>query len=294
MKLADIAEAGALDIRREAEFDHLATLDLPWLRRAVAIWDPAALDVAVADENVAALILPPMLADAAPPEKGLAVADEPRRAFLAAHQHLYDAWRARPKPPSAVAESARVSPHAVVAPEDVVIGEGVVIEEFAVIRAGVRIGDGARIAAGAIIGGEGFDRKIVDGALVMPGHYGGVRIGAGAVIQQNACVDRGAFGNDTVIGPETALDNLVHVGHNAVVGARTALCACACLAGASSIGDDVWVGPNATISDAVRVGDGARVSLGAVVTRDAPPGATVSGNFAIAHDKHIAALRRIR
>ncbi len=298
MRLSDIAgliaHSGGLDIRRDAAFDHLATLDLVQLRRATAVWDATALDAAVADPMVAALILPPQIADRAPAEKGLAVAEDPRRAFLAAHQALYAAWRARPKPKTVIAASARISPHASIAEEAVEIGENAVVEEFASVRTGVRIGEGARIGAGSIIGGEGFDRKIVDGALFIPGHYGGVRIDAGAVIQHNACVDRGTFGNDTVIGPDAALDNLVYVAHNAVIGARVALCGGACVLGASRLGDDVWVGPNATVSSGLTVGAGARVSIGAVVTREVAEGAVVSGNFAIDHEKHLAELRRIR
>ena len=46
------------------------------------------------------------------------------------------------------------------------------------------------------------------------------------------------------------------------------------------IGRDVWVGANAGITDGVRIGDGAVVAMGAVVTRDVPPGAVVAGVLA--------------
>ena len=43
-----------------------------------------------------------------------------------------------------------------------------------------------------------------------------------------------------------------------------------------------------------RIGEKAKVSIGAVVTRDVPSGTTVSGNFAIPHDRFLNHLRSVR
>jgi acetyltransferase-like isoleucine patch superfamily enzyme len=45
-----------------------------------------------------------------------------------------------------------------------------------------------------------------------------------------------------------------------------------------TIGNDVWIGPNATILKGVTIGDGAFIEAGSLVTRDVPPGARVMGN----------------
>ncbi|MEO7503423.1 MAG: acyltransferase [Gemmatimonadaceae bacterium] len=45
-----------------------------------------------------------------------------------------------------------------------------------------------------------------------------------------------------------------------------------------TIGDDVWIGYNAAILKGVQVGAGAVIEPGAVVVRDVPSGAVVSGN----------------
>ena len=45
-----------------------------------------------------------------------------------------------------------------------------------------------------------------------------------------------------------------------------------------TIGDDVWIGPNATILKGVTIGAGAFIEAGSLVTRDVPPGARVLGN----------------
>jgi len=51
---------------------------------------------------------------------------------------------------------------------------------------------------------------------------------------------------------------------------------------AVTIGNDVWIGPNAAILKGVTIGDGAVIAAGAVVTSDVPPGACVAGNPAVA------------
>ena len=61
--------------------------------------------------------------------------------------------------------------------------------------------------------------------------------------------------------------------------------------GSVTLGDDVWIGPNATIRDGITVGNGAMVSLGSVVTQDVRPGQRVTGNFAVPHEDFLAALK---
>lgn len=48
--------------------------------------------------------------------------------------------------------------------------------------------------------------------------------------------------------------------------------------GATTIGNDVWIGHGAMILSGVTVGDGACIGAGAVVARDVPPYSIVAGN----------------
>ncbi|OQS46817.1 hypothetical protein B0T49_13730 [Chromobacterium violaceum] len=50
------------------------------------------------------------------------------------------------------------------------------------------------------------------------------------------------------------------------------------LPGPVVIEDFVWFGANVSVVPGVTVGEGAVVAMGAVVTRDVPPGAIVAGN----------------
>ena len=50
-------------------------------------------------------------------------------------------------------------------------------------------------------------------------------------------------------------------------------------------------GPGAVVSNRLTVGDGAQVLLGSVASKDVPAGASVSGNFAVDHAAHLAAVK---
>ena len=58
------------------------------------------------------------------------------------------------------------------------------------------------------------------------------------------------------------------------------------------LGDNVWIGVGAIVSNRVSVGSGARVSIGAVATKNVPDGVTVSGNFAIEHHRFLENLKK--
>jgi UDP-3-O-[3-hydroxymyristoyl] glucosamine N-acyltransferase len=113
-------------------------------------------------------------------------------------------------------------------------------------------------------------------------------------VQSNATVDRAIFGGFTEVGMETKLDKAAHFGHNVIAGARCMLAAHCVIGGSTIIGDDVWIGPSAVIRNSIVIGDGARVSLGAVVTRDVDAGGHVSGNFAVDHAQLLNFIRTIR
>jgi UDP-3-O-[3-hydroxymyristoyl] glucosamine N-acyltransferase len=251
---------------------------------------------ALADNpDLAAVIASPALADRVPGHLGLALSDDPRRAFFDLHDHLarhtefYGADR-----PSVVAPSARVHPAAHVAKENVVIGERVVVEPNATVFNRVVVEDDAIVRAGAVVGAEGFQFQRTGEGLLPVVHTGSVRLCRGAEIQSGACVDRAVFGGETVIGEDSRIDGLVFVAHDVRVGRRCRIVAHAVLCGSAVIGDDCWVGPGAVISSGVSVGRGARVSLGSVVTRDVPEGQTVSGHFAIDHESFLAFMRSVR
>jgi UDP-3-O-[3-hydroxymyristoyl] glucosamine N-acyltransferase len=97
-----------------------------------------------------------------------------------------------------------------------------------------------------------------------------VTIGAGSA------VDRGAF-EDTVIGENTKLDNLVHIAHNVRIGRNCVIAAQTGIAGSVTIGDGCQFGGQAGIADHLTIGDGARIGASGGVLKNVPAGETWAG-----------------
>ncbi|MBI1397872.1 MAG: UDP-3-O-(3-hydroxymyristoyl)glucosamine N-acyltransferase [Betaproteobacteria bacterium] len=188
-----------------------------------------------------------------------------------------------------VAASASVGPCAVVE-ADAVIGEGAVIGPGSVVGARSQIGDatvlnanvvvyhdcrvGSRciLHSGVVIGGDGFGMAEDDGRWLKVPQIGGVVVGDDVEIGANTTVDRGALG-DTVIEDGVKLDNQIQVGHNVVIGAHTAVAACAGFAGSTRIGRRCKIGGAAMIHGHIELCDGAVVAAGTMVRKSiAEPG----------------------
>jgi len=53
------------------------------------------------------------------------------------------------------------------------------------------------------------------------------------------------------------------------------------------LGNNVWIGPKCVILNRLSIGDGSKVLMGPVVIRNVKENESVSGNFALPHDKHL-------
>ncbi|WP_420469523.1 UDP-3-O-(3-hydroxymyristoyl)glucosamine N-acyltransferase [Brevundimonas sp. FT23042] len=193
----------------------------------------------------------------------------------------------------------------------VIEDDSVVLEPGVVIGEGARIGRGTRIGANTVIGpGVQIGRDCHIGPNVSVGFaligdrvklYAGVRIGEpgfgaagsatgavdvpqlGRVILQdnvtvgaNTCIDRGAY-DDTVIGENTKIDNLVMIAHNCVIGRNCLIAAHTGISGSVVVGDGVIFGGQAGVGDHLKIHDGARIAGGAGILADVPAGETWSG-----------------
>jgi UDP-3-O-[3-hydroxymyristoyl] glucosamine N-acyltransferase len=188
----------------------------------------------------------------------------------------------------------------------VVIGSGVTIGDRVTIDAGCVIGDGVHIGddsqlfgnvtvyphvqvgcrvfihAGARIGSDGFGYVFHDGAHQKIPHVGRCVIGDDVEIGANTTIDRGSI-DDTVIGPGTKIDNLVHVGHNVRIGALCLLMAQVGIAGSTYVEDGVILAGQVGLGGHLTVGKGARLGAQAGAFGDVPAGETWSGYPARPH-----------
>ncbi|WP_374570499.1 UDP-3-O-(3-hydroxymyristoyl)glucosamine N-acyltransferase [Phenylobacterium sp.] len=162
-----------------------------------------------------------------------------------------------------------------------VIGPGVAIGRDCMISAGAvigfaLIGDRVKILANAAIGEAGFGATPGPKGLIDIPQLGRVILQDGVTIGATSCVDRGAW-EDTIVGENTKIDNVVHIAHNVRVGRNCAMAAYTGISGSVTIGDGVMFGGRAGVADHVNISSGARVGAAAGVMRDIPPGETWSG-----------------
>jgi len=166
--------------------------------------------------------------------------------------------------------------------DGVVVGDEVEMYPNVVCYPGTAIGHRVILHAGVRLGSDGFGYVPARGGSSGGGghrkipHVGRCLVGDDVEIGANSCVDRGSV-DDTIIGPGTKIDNLVHIAHNVHVGARCLIMALVGIAGSSRIEDDVILAGQSGVSDHLTVGKGARVLVQSGLIGDVPAGATVSG-----------------
>lgn len=193
-----------------------------------------------------------------------------------------------------VGAGCSIGPHAVV-------GDGVVLGPRCVLHAHASIshalcGQGVVLHPGARVGQEGFGFLADEaGRFMTKPQLGRVILGDFAHVGANACIDRGTL-DDTVIGPQTRIDNLVQVGHNTRTGVGCIMAGQVGISGSVTLEDRVVLGGQVGIADHVRVGRGARIAAQSGIMSDVPPGAELFGCPAQpirAAMRDIATLRRL-
>jgi UDP-3-O-[3-hydroxymyristoyl] glucosamine N-acyltransferase len=180
-----------------------------------------------------------------------------------------------------IASGATIGKGTYIAPT-AVVGPGVAIGRNCSIGPGARIGfsligDRVRVHAGAVIGEPGFGAAVGPTGLVDIPQLGRVIIQDGVTVGAGTCIDRGAF-EDTTIGENTKIDNLVQIAHNVVVGRNCVLAAFAGISGSVVIGDGCQFGGRAGVADHIRIGAGARIAAGSGVMSEIPAGEAWGGS----------------
>jgi len=166
----------------------------------------------------------------------------------------------------------------VVIEENVEVGRGTKIEHNVVIHSGTKIGENCLIRTHSSIGGDGYGFfKSNNGELKKFPHIGGVEIGDNVEIGSNTCIVRGII-NDTYIGNNVKVDNLVHIAHDCFIDEDAYIIACSELSGYVQVGKRARIAPNACVKQRITIGNDSLVGLGAVVLKDVKEGDIVAGN----------------
>jgi UDP-3-O-[3-hydroxymyristoyl] glucosamine N-acyltransferase len=214
-------------------------------------------------------------------------------------------------PEARIGARARIAAHASV---DVgaTIGDDVLLLEGVRVCHRVTIGDRFIAQPGAVIGSDGFSfvtperssvEKVRDtlgdqGEIVAQSwtrihSIGSVVIGDDVEIGANAAIDRGTI-RATRIGSGCKFDNLVHIGHNVVVGRDCVFAGQVGIAGSSRIGDRVVLGGQCGVSDNIFVGDDVVAGGATKIFTNAPAGRVLLGSPAMKMEAQVEATKNIR
>ena len=231
-------------------------------------------------------------------------------------------------PEAKLGENVSVGPNAVIAKDAVIgnnttimancyIGNGATIGANCFFHPGVNIGDRVKVGNkvilhhGVSLGADGFsfvtespnnieqarqDGEIKDGGeqvIFKIPSIGSVIIGDNVEIGANACIDRGTI-EDTVIGENTKIDDLVMIGHNCRVGKGCMIVSQVGIAGSCVIGDRVVIAGQAGLADHITIGDDTIITAKAGVTKSFPEKSIIIGIPAVPRKEFIKQLKTLK
>ncbi|MCU1249125.1 MAG: UDP-3-O-(3-hydroxymyristoyl)glucosamine N-acyltransferase [Edaphobacter sp.] len=167
-----------------------------------------------------------------------------------------------------IGQGTRIGP-GVVLEDGVVVGSDCNLMARVVVHAQTVLGNRVVVQAGAVLGSTGFGyaRSKETGEYLIFPQQGRLVVEDDVEIGANTTIDRGALG-ETRIGRGTKIDNLVHIGHNCVIGKNVVIAAQTGISGSSVVedgailGGQVGIGEHATVGAGVILGGGAGVLSG--------------------------------
>ena len=220
-------------------------------------------------------------------------------------------------PLAVIGAGARIGAGSVIGPQ-CYIGAGAVLGAGAFLREGVRLAArvtiGARFFAhpGAVVGSDGFSfvtpepsgvekaratlgdqGEVASQSWVRIHSLGSVSIGDDVELGANSCIDRGTV-RDTRIGDRVKFDNLVHIGHNVVIGNDCLICGQVGIAGSTQVGNNVVLAGQTGVSDNLFIGDNVITGGATKVMSNVPAGRVMLGYPAVKMDSHIESYKALR
>ncbi len=228
------------------------------------------------------------------------LSEDPYKAFVLLARFLYPSEPVAPfvHKTAIIASDARVHASCSIGPgvvieADVIVGKGTSIGAYSILGKGVVVGEDCSIEshvtlmhasigqkvcikAGARIGQRGFGFLMEKEGMIDIPHIGLVRIGDRVEIGAQCTIDRGTF-QDTCIGDDSRIDNLVQIGHNVKIGKRVVLAAQCGISGSCIIGDGCMLGGQVGLADHMTLAPGTRVAAKSGVMRSTREACVLAG-----------------
>tara|TARA_B100000686_G_scaffold255692_1_gene267212 strand:+ start:197 stop:1198 length:1002 start_codon:yes stop_codon:yes gene_type:complete len=162
-----------------------------------------------------------------------------------------------------------------------VIGNNTYISEGTTIGsncsiADTKIGKNCFIESGVVIGSNGFGFAIDENSFTKMTHLGKVIIGNDVEIGANTSIARGSL-EDTIIGNNVRIDNLVHIAHNVKIGDYSIIAGQTGIAGSTVLGKKVITGGQVGISGHLKIGNNVKIAAKSGVIKNVPDNSIIGG-----------------
>jgi UDP-3-O-[3-hydroxymyristoyl] glucosamine N-acyltransferase len=200
-------------------------------------------------------------------------------------------------PSAKLGERTRVGPGTVIE-ANATLGDDCLLAANVTVYHGVQIGHRVVLQAGVVLGslGFGYARNPQTGEHLLFPQQGTLIIEDDVEIGANTTIDRGALG-ETRIGAGTKIDNLVHIGHNCILGKNVIIAAQVGLSGSCTIDDNVIIAGQVGLGDHVHIGPGVILGGQSGVypgKHVEGPGQIFAGTPAEPRTEYLRSLARIR
>ena len=250
--------------------------------------------------NSAATFIIINTAEVAIPEgKALLIVNEPFEAYLKIVNHF------RPFVPSrtSVSDSAIIGKGSVIMPNafignHVTIGKGCIIYPNVTVLDYTTIGNNVVIQAGTVVGSDAFyynTKKSRETWYKRMESCGNVVIEDSVEIGAGCTIDRGVTA-ETRIGAGTKMDNMVHIGHDVVIGKNCLFAAQVAIAGGTTLKDGVTLWGQVGVSKTLTIENNVTVLAQSGVGKDLEEGKVYWGSpseDALTKKRELIWIRRI-
>lgn len=201
-------------------------------------------------------------------------------------------------PTAKVAATARIHPDALIGPEceigdfcvieaDVVMGARNRLEPSVYIKRFTTLGDDNLLSAGVALGTDPFDRAF------SPASRSYLKIGSRNIIREHWTISRGTKPDTvTVVGDDNYIMSSGHIAHNAQIGSRCTIAACALVAGYVTVEDQAFISGGVAIHQFSKVGRLAMIGGNVRVNLDVPPYFLYAGLYVAPCGLNVVGLRR--
>ena len=160
---------------------------------------------------------------------------------------------------------------------NVTIGSNTKILSNTSIYGNTRIGFNSVIKSNTTIGSEGFGFSFTGDELFHFASLGSIIIGNNVWIGSNCTVEKAQI-DKTIIEDHVKIDDLVQIGHNAIIKKFSQIAAGTIISGRVKIGVGCWIAPNVVVDNGNEIGDNCLVGSLSLVKTNFPKNSIIVGS----------------